>query len=156
MTENKTENIIHKVKVYKSTLFIPLAIPLFLLVLLITKGNGDFEGLGAFGFLFLALIYGAIIWIPTIGLCLFIEAILLSFSPTKNAVIGAFVAETILASLIIPAQFGLPVFQDEASTALAIAIVLTQLVRWWYLVSNKKMFQKEPDDKVTDVLDDLE
>lgn len=157
MTENKALIDIHKAKVLKSVLFIPLAIPIFLLIILLTETGGEeIGGVGAIGFLFLALIYGAIIWIPTIGLCLLIESIILSFSATKKAVLGALILEALLASTILPAIFGVVLFYDGTGVYLAVAIVVTQLIRWWYLVTNKRMFQKEADDKLSEVLDDME
>lgn len=129
MTENNTSANVHKAKVLKSVLFIPLAIPIFLLILLVTEGGDGIDGGGAIGFLFLALIYGAIIWIPTIGLCLLIETIALSFSTTKKAVLGAFIFEALLASTIIPSVFGFTLLDDGTGIYLTAAIILTQIGR---------------------------
>lgn len=149
--ENKN-GIINKKKVLISTLFVPLAIPLTGLFV----GLMDIEDFFAafFGFAILGLIWGAVIWIPTILICLLIEVVAIQKNSTPNVVVIILILEAIGAWFAIHGFFDLGFDEIQFSVILALAIASTQGIRILYLFTKDRIYNDPQNEGLTEIIDD--
>jgi hypothetical protein len=144
---------INKTKVMLSTFFIPLAAPLFLIFSAIFRDNGlaNFDLGELLATIFVSLIFGAIIWIPTVMVILLLEVILIRKSANKKSVIFVLILEATIAFVTIWAVFGFSLNPNiELPLALAACIIIPQLFRWIYLKSKSRMYNSVEPKGVLD------
>ncbi|UKN01045.1 hypothetical protein K6119_15045 [Paracrocinitomix mangrovi] len=158
------EKILPK-KVFISLFFIPMAVPFFGLYIDILQIFDGFLGGGGFEtFLLmstLGLVYGAIIWIPTVLLCLAFEAIILTNMRTRQALFGVLAAEALIATFLIPylllGDMGFFGFGNELVITLGLAVFTTQGLRTWYLLHKGRVFTTDQvKAENTDLIDDFD
>lgn len=153
MLRNINYNTINRNKVMWSTLFVPLAAPIFIVLIGIQTGSMDI--LSTVASFFLSIIFGAVFWIPTILIALLMEYLMIRENATEKHVAWTLIIEGIMAffiifSLIIDFETSQPFW---LSVSLMLSIVLTQFMRWWYLKAKNRMFMSaspKQDDTVTD------
>jgi len=158
MLKNINYNVINRTKVMTSTLFIPLAAPILLLILGIEDGVPSFTSL--LGGFFLSLLFGAIFWIPSILGALLIEFLVIRENATEKHVAAALLLEGFIAFILIfwlVFDFGnyQPIW---ISVSLVLSIALPQCFRWWYLKAKNRMLMSatpKQDDSVIDQFTEL-
>lgn len=147
MLKNIDYSIINKKAVLNSIAIVPLAIPIFLLLLAFDK-NADFEGLSfsefiveGLAFLFISLFIGAIFWVPSAVMCAILEGLFIRKNTNENGVLVILFVEFVLASIILSLIF------QGLYVPLILSILITQLLRYWFLKHNNRMFNGAQSDK---------
>ena len=158
MLKNINYNVINRAKVMWSTLFIPLAAPILLLLMGIQGAAFDFESV--ISGIFLSLLFGAIFWIPSILGALLIEFLMIRENATEKHVAGALFLEGLIAFILIFwLVFDFGTYQPIwISVSLVLSITLPQCFRWWYLKGKNRMLMSASpklDDSVIDQFSDL-
>ncbi|MEO9532232.1 MAG: hypothetical protein ABJG68_10985 [Crocinitomicaceae bacterium] len=134
---------INKSKVMLSTLFVPLAAPIFLIFLTLFRDAGtDHIFFGEMvGVFFLSLLYGVIFWLPTIIVILLLEFVFIRKSTNETGVCIVLFIEGVIAFVSIWGLFGFSFRLDmELPFALGLSIILPQMFRWIYLKRRNRMF----------------
>ena len=147
MLKNIDYSVINKKAVLTSIGMVPLAIPIFLLLLAFGK-NADFGDLSfsefiveALAFLFISLFIGALLWVPAAVMCAILEGLFIRKNTNENGVLLILFVEFIIASMILSAIF------QVLFAPLILSIFITQLLRYWYLKHNNRMFNRAQSAK---------
>lgn len=144
---------IDKNKVLLSNFIVPLAAPIFVFCLPILDGSFGSEPIGnIIGFFFLALIFGALFWVPTIIFTLIVELFSINERTTDHHLALILLVEGVVAFVIILLIFGGAKINGHAAIALFFSISIPQLLRWWYLKYKGRMYRKAPSTQVFDHL----
>lgn len=142
---------INKSKVLASNFIVPLAAPLFILMLpildqsLSTTDAGDIIP----GILF-SLILGAVVWLPTVLFLLMIEMVIINEKTKDKHIMFYFMIEGVLAYFIILFVFEGFGRGGDFPIALFVAITIPQLLRWWYLKHKGRMYTSAPSKNEID------
>ena len=140
MLDHLNMHTINKKRVLLSTLFIPLAIPLFGLLLgindyLTYEHKDPYTIFNTFlAFLVIGIIAGIIYWAPTIFFIFLLEYFTINQESKVSTVWKLLVVETIFACLIFSLIF------VGGTVMLCLAIILTQFIRWMFIRYNNKIY----------------
>ncbi len=153
MMTNIDYSTIDKSKVLLSNFIVPLAAPIFVFCLPILDGSFGSEPIGNIvGFFFLALIFGALFWVPTIIFTLIVELFSINERTTDHHLILILAGEALAAFIIIILIFGGAKMDSDLTIALFFSITIPQLLRWWYLKYKGRMYRKAPSTQEFDHL----